>query len=302
MNHWRRIRQQKQVKLTEMEKKTRIPFRYLEAIDQGEFSKIPAGIIGANYIRTYAKCIGIDSATMVRLFETSTQTKHIEYQQTQPRFSRFDEIEEKEEVYHHNPRQSDRLDLVDLTGPQIPARRSSRQRFQTTSMHVSRRIKHIKGVEVKKIPWYGWMGIAIIVLAIPIGFYVFGDDSSSHATNSPAGVETITSNPNRPKMELQPSSEGQNSSDVYHLSNIDKVELTIAAKGATTLKVYQGSSAGPLIKEVKLTADKVEKFEDAKGLYIRIGRPDQVQLKVNQIEIDTSDVKNVQAYQFSLVE
>lgn len=302
MNNWRRIRQQKQIKLTEMEKKTRIPFRYLEAIDQGEFSKIPAGIIGQNYIRTYAKCVGIDSATMVRLFDTSTQTRHIEYQQTQPRFARFDQIEEKEEVPNHNSRQDDQYDLVDLTSPQIPARRSARDRFQTTSMYVSRRLKHIQEVEVKQIPWYGWMGIVVIALAIPLSFYAFGEDSSSKAVNSPTSVATITSNPNRPKIELQSNSESQKTSDVYHLSNVDKVELTIVAKGATTLKVYQGSSTGSLVKEVKLSADKVEKFEDPKGLYVRIGRPDQVQLKVNEIQIDTSDVKNVQAYQFSLVE
>lgn len=302
MNHWRRMRQQKQIKLTEMEKKTRIPFRYLEAIDQGEFSKIPAGIIGKNYIRTYAKCVGMDSATMVRLFDTATQTRHIEYQQTQPGFARFDEIEEKEETQNHDSRKSDQHDLVDLTGPQIPARRSARERFQTTSMHLSRRLKHIQHVEVKKIPWYGWVGIAVIALAIPISFYVFGEDSSDKMVHSPTSVEAITSNPKRPKIELQPNSESQKTSDVYHLSNVDKVEVTIAAKGATTLKVYQGSSTGPLMKEVKLTADKVEKFEDSKGLYVRIGRSDQVQLKVNEIQIDTSGVKNVQAYQFSLVE
>ncbi|TCP70063.1 hypothetical protein EDD57_10442 [Baia soyae] len=176
---------------------------------------------------------------------------------------------------------------------------------QISSQFVSRRKKHAQKIKKKPVPWFGWLGVALVALAIPVGFYAFKGGSPNQVTKSPpvpTEMEIGKSNPSRPEIELQPHSEGKDSGEQYRLGNVGKVEVSLSSKSSASFKVYRGSSKGTPLKEGKLSANNVEKIEDKKELYVTIENPDQVQLKVNGIQIDTSNTKSAQSYRFFLVD
>jgi cytoskeletal protein RodZ len=53
------------VSLAQIAETTRISMRFLEAIEAGEFEKLPGGVFAVNYVRQYARCIGYDEDALV---------------------------------------------------------------------------------------------------------------------------------------------------------------------------------------------------------------------------------------------
>jgi cytoskeletal protein RodZ len=52
------LRQQRGISLGQIANSTKIGVRYLEGIEQGQFTKLPGGIYNTSYIRQYARAIG----------------------------------------------------------------------------------------------------------------------------------------------------------------------------------------------------------------------------------------------------
>ncbi|SFX34351.1 hypothetical protein SAMN04487866_10557 [Thermoactinomyces sp. DSM 45891] len=176
---------------------------------------------------------------------------------------------------------------------------------KTPSQFVSRRKKHARKIQKGSVPWFAWFGVVLVALAIPVGFYAFkGSAFNREAKSPPVHTETESGkgNPGRPKIELQPQSGGKDSVEQYRLGNVGKVEVSLSTKSSASFKVYRDSSKGRLLKEGKLSVNNVEKIEDKIELYVFLEKPDQVQLRVNGIQIDTSHTKNAQSYRFFLVE
>jgi len=56
----RRRRQEKDLKLKDIAQKLNIKYEYLEALESGEYNKLPAGVYGKNFLREYAAYLGLD--------------------------------------------------------------------------------------------------------------------------------------------------------------------------------------------------------------------------------------------------
>ena len=65
------LRRQKGLSLNEIAKETKIGVSYLEAIEQGQFSKLPGGIYAISYIRQYARAIDCDEERILNSYYTS---------------------------------------------------------------------------------------------------------------------------------------------------------------------------------------------------------------------------------------
>jgi cytoskeletal protein RodZ len=59
------LRATRGLSLEEIARATRITLRYLEAIERGEFEKLPGGVYNINYIRQYARAAGCDEAMLL---------------------------------------------------------------------------------------------------------------------------------------------------------------------------------------------------------------------------------------------
>ena len=62
------IRQNRSISLAQIAESTKISVRSLEAIERGEFSKLPGGIYNTSYIRQYARAIGVDEGSLVNMY------------------------------------------------------------------------------------------------------------------------------------------------------------------------------------------------------------------------------------------
>ncbi len=66
-------RESRKITLAEVTKKTKIPEKYLEAIEENNFGVFPSQTYAKGFIRAYAKVVGIDPAVLTRQFNAENQ-------------------------------------------------------------------------------------------------------------------------------------------------------------------------------------------------------------------------------------
>ena len=68
------IRQNRGISLAQIAESTKISVRSLEAIERGEFGKLPGGIYNTSYIRQYARAIDYDESAILSYYHQATGT------------------------------------------------------------------------------------------------------------------------------------------------------------------------------------------------------------------------------------
>lgn len=66
-------RESRKITLGEISKKTKIPEKYLEAIENDNFDVFPSQTYAKGFIRAYAKIVGVDPAVLTRQFNAENQ-------------------------------------------------------------------------------------------------------------------------------------------------------------------------------------------------------------------------------------
>jgi len=64
-------RREKGISLHEIATATKISVRSLQAIEEGEFRKLPGGIYNTSYIRQYARAIQVDETELIASYKES---------------------------------------------------------------------------------------------------------------------------------------------------------------------------------------------------------------------------------------
>ncbi|MFA4833743.1 MAG: helix-turn-helix domain-containing protein [Patescibacteria group bacterium] len=62
-------RQEKNLNLKDIAKKLNIKYEYLEALENGEYAKLPAGVYGKNFLREYAVYLGLNFKKLLKELE-----------------------------------------------------------------------------------------------------------------------------------------------------------------------------------------------------------------------------------------
>ena len=63
------IRRNRGISLEQIADTTKISIRSLEAIEQGDFRKLPGGIYNTSYIRQYARAIEYDESALIAFYK-----------------------------------------------------------------------------------------------------------------------------------------------------------------------------------------------------------------------------------------
>ncbi len=66
------MRQKSGVTLQEISQSTKITVRNLEAIERGDFARLPGGVYATSYIRQYARAIGYDEFELLAHYHRVT--------------------------------------------------------------------------------------------------------------------------------------------------------------------------------------------------------------------------------------
>jgi cytoskeletal protein RodZ len=64
----RLAREERGIPLREISDETRISVRYLEAIESGDFKRLPGGIFNRSFVKAYARCIGYDEKKAIEAY------------------------------------------------------------------------------------------------------------------------------------------------------------------------------------------------------------------------------------------
>jgi cytoskeletal protein RodZ len=67
-------RQEKSISLRQISESTKIGVHYLEAIERGDFKKLPCGIYASSYLRQYARAVNFDESALLRYYEDSMKS------------------------------------------------------------------------------------------------------------------------------------------------------------------------------------------------------------------------------------
>jgi cytoskeleton protein RodZ len=74
LRDWRR---RKGIALDAISQSTKLTIRVLEAIECGDFRKLPGGIYNTNYIRQYARAIEFDEAELLAYYHKSCRSETV---------------------------------------------------------------------------------------------------------------------------------------------------------------------------------------------------------------------------------
>ncbi len=66
------LRQRKGISLREIADTTKISMRFLVAIEDGDFEKLPGGIYNTSYLRQYARLIGYEEGKLLAYYRSLT--------------------------------------------------------------------------------------------------------------------------------------------------------------------------------------------------------------------------------------
>jgi cytoskeletal protein RodZ len=67
------IRRNRGISLAQIAEATKISVRSLEAIERGEFNKLPGGIYNTSYIRQYARAIDYDESAILSYYHQASR-------------------------------------------------------------------------------------------------------------------------------------------------------------------------------------------------------------------------------------
>jgi len=87
------IRKNRGISLAQIAETTKIGVRSLEAIERGDFQKLPGGIYSTSYIRQYARAIDYDESALLTFY----------YRETGAGTSRWDGRDDRGEVGGFRP-------------------------------------------------------------------------------------------------------------------------------------------------------------------------------------------------------
>ena len=68
------IRRSRGITLEQIAETTKITKRFLQAIEDSEFDKLPGGIFNTSYIRQYARAIDFDEECLLEYYSACTET------------------------------------------------------------------------------------------------------------------------------------------------------------------------------------------------------------------------------------
>lgn len=71
----RQARQEQKIKLETAAQKLNINLKYLEALENGQIEKLPAGIYGKNFLREYARFLNINDSELLEIFNNENPDK-----------------------------------------------------------------------------------------------------------------------------------------------------------------------------------------------------------------------------------
>jgi cytoskeletal protein RodZ len=81
----RREREVRNIALHDVSRTTKIPVRSLERLEAGEYEALPGEVFVRGFIKSYARCVGLDDENALLLYDSERDERRAEVEESQPR-------------------------------------------------------------------------------------------------------------------------------------------------------------------------------------------------------------------------
>lgn len=253
--------------LEDVQQETKIQVRYLEAMERGDFHQLPGSFYARAFIRSYAEHVGVEPSPLLSYYKEMTQTAS-------------------------DPNQADTDGNPPISRRQRYAKQSKGKRLKRLSLPFSFSRS------------YAWLLLVLFILLIPAviySFQVFGDEGEEEEKpRQEAQAAPQEQDENEAQVQLVQSAETYEFGDVFEITHAEQVEVTVEAKEDTWFRYRAGGPKEAITEEADLPAGEAKSFEHPEWISLLIKHPDRVELSVNGYVIDTTEIKDSQAYQLKL--
>ena len=87
----RREREVRSIALQDVSRTTKIPVRSLERLEAGEYEALPGEVFVRGFIKSYARCVGLDDESALLLYDSEREKKRAEVEESQPHMTEVGE-------------------------------------------------------------------------------------------------------------------------------------------------------------------------------------------------------------------
>lgn len=291
----RQNREAQGLELTDIETATSIRVKYLQAIEEGDYSVLPGEVFGKGFVRNYAITLGLDGDEFMDLFKLEVASSASGTQNTEQVINNLNDnivenTEKKEPVVQPPP-------------PEIKGKTYQK----TTVAPVSTASSKTTATKTKKLRIGPFIAlVAVFLCAIGIGTYVIlqvffpehGLNDNSDIKQKDA-IAAVKSNPHdqqkqtettnkAPEQEPEPFVFALDPTGTINIIpqkdiKIDKIELEVEFIGECWTRVV---ADGREVYSGIMGRGKKDKWEATDHIYLKLGNVDAAKLTVNGKPVD----------------
>jgi transcriptional regulator with XRE-family HTH domain len=253
-------REAKKITLDTISKKTKIPVKYLESLEQDQFDVFPSQVYAKSFIRAYAKVIGLDQSVMTRQFNAEVKPKEV----------RIEPVNAEAEMEKGSPWSpiislppvSQRVEIHD--DPEL-------EQLQEEDAAPFRRepsaLRNKRARAVRRSKWFRILGnVAVFIL----GFIILG----SVLIYTQKGVSSIKWS------ELVPKAPAEETAGMMALNVPDKYQHLVL-KGLDKSWVQVVTDDGKTTSEIDMDEGEVKIYQAVKNFKIKIGNAGGIDIQYN---------------------
>ena len=261
------LRQQREksgLTLQQMATKTRIDLKFLEAIDQGNFSFLPDLYVKA-FVKQYAKTIGLDEDITLKKFEAAREGKEFDPNPPAP-------IEEVKQ-----------LDVPKVEAPKIettkPIEKSTSQVKSYVDDH-KQKSDEDEGKANSQLMIFGLGGVGLIIIAALVYFFVFNKSDKIIVEETP--IEEVIEQGNQRYVEEETAETIAGDSTIVSVSS-DSLTLTFYAKETSWVFVVLDNNR---TQEFTLGPNSKFSISASREFKATVGNSGGVTLQLNNQPVD----------------
>lgn len=261
------LRQQREsagLTLQQMATKTRIDLKFLEAIDQGNFSFLPDLYVKA-FVKQYAKTIGLDENITLKKFEAAREG--MEYDPNPP--APVEEIKKEETPKVEPPKTESPRPAVKSTSP-----------LKSYVDDQNQKSNDDEGKANKQLMIFGLGGVGLIIIAALLYFFVFNKSDKIIVEETP--IKEVIEQGNKRYVEEEPVEQITSDSSFVPLSG-DSLYLTFYAKESSWIFVVLDNNR---TQEFTLSPNSKFSVAASREFKATVGNSGGVTLQLNNQPVD----------------
>jgi cytoskeletal protein RodZ len=247
-----------------MATKTRIDLKFLEAIDQGNFSFLPDLYVKA-FVKQYAKTIGLDENVTLKKFETAREGKEFDLNPPAP----VEEIKQKEIPKTELPKTEVPKPIVRSISPLKSYADEQKQKSSDDESRTN-----------SQFMIFGLGGIGLIIIAALLYFFVFNKSDKIIVEETP--IDEVIEQGKQRYVEEEPAEQMINDSTIVPVSS-DSLYLTFYAKETSWVFVVLDNNR---TQEFTLSPNSKFSVTAMREFKATVGNSGGVTLQLNNRSVD----------------